>query len=297
MDSSLSRVPPVWPSPRPDSWGTAAPHAATSGASGSVILSPTPPVECLSTVGRATEERSSRTPEAIIASVHRAISAADIPRIRIAMASADICSSATSPRVYAAITQSIAASLSVPPSRLVRMTSTTSKAVSAKGEILPTEREGQDLGHRLGPLGGVDEEVRAAVLPQQLPAPPAGHEHVAAVVDAGERDEPAAAGGVQRRHQPALRAEPDPVRGVLHVAADDDPAVVDQRGRPHRELRVRRVGAAHRFQRGPAQRRPVDLAHMTCSSEGDVQGPDAPDDELRTPLRELGELDAGEAPH
>ena len=32
--------------------GTAAPHAATSGHSGRLILSPTPPVECLSTVGR-----------------------------------------------------------------------------------------------------------------------------------------------------------------------------------------------------------------------------------------------------
>ena len=48
MDSSLSSVPPVCPSPRPESCGTAAPHAATSGVSGSVILSPTPPVECLS---------------------------------------------------------------------------------------------------------------------------------------------------------------------------------------------------------------------------------------------------------
>jgi hypothetical protein len=36
--SSLSSVPPVWPSPRPESWGTAAPHAATSGASGSGAL-------------------------------------------------------------------------------------------------------------------------------------------------------------------------------------------------------------------------------------------------------------------
>ncbi len=49
--SSLSRVPPVWPRPRPDSCGTAAPHAATSGARIRLTLSPTPPVECLSTVG------------------------------------------------------------------------------------------------------------------------------------------------------------------------------------------------------------------------------------------------------
>ncbi len=34
IDSSLSSVPPVCPSPRPDSCGTAAPHAATVGAEG-----------------------------------------------------------------------------------------------------------------------------------------------------------------------------------------------------------------------------------------------------------------------
>lgn len=99
MDSSLSRVPPVWPRPRPLSWGTAAPQAATSGASGRVILSPTPPVECLSVVGRESESKFIRSPEAIMAAVQRAISVRFIPFSRIAMASADICSSATSPRV------------------------------------------------------------------------------------------------------------------------------------------------------------------------------------------------------
>ena len=99
IDSSLSRVPPVWPSPRPESWGTATPHAATSGASGRVILSPTPPVECLSAVGRDSAEKSIRSPEAIIAAVQRAISRGTMPLSRIAIASADICSSATSPRV------------------------------------------------------------------------------------------------------------------------------------------------------------------------------------------------------
>ena len=58
IDSNLSSVPPVWPSPRPDSCGTATPQAATKGASGRVILSPTPPVECLSAVGVATDPRS-----------------------------------------------------------------------------------------------------------------------------------------------------------------------------------------------------------------------------------------------
>ena len=99
MDSSLSRVPPVWPSPRPESWGTATPQAATSGASGKVILSPTPPVECLSAVGRDSPEKSSRSPEAIIASVQRCSSSGSSPTNAIAMASADICSSAMAPRV------------------------------------------------------------------------------------------------------------------------------------------------------------------------------------------------------
>ena len=49
MDSSLSSVPPVWPSPRPDIIGTTTPAAAASGATMRLVLSPTPPVECLST--------------------------------------------------------------------------------------------------------------------------------------------------------------------------------------------------------------------------------------------------------
>src|SRR5438132_1055245 len=89
MDSILSSVPPVCPRPRPDSCGTATPHAATNGASGNVILSPTPPVECLSAVGRDSLPKSIRSPDAIIAAVQRAISRRFIPFSRIAIASAD----------------------------------------------------------------------------------------------------------------------------------------------------------------------------------------------------------------
>ncbi|MGX1118467.1 hypothetical protein RKD37_003830 [Streptomyces ambofaciens] len=64
-----------------------------------MILSPTPPVECLSAVGRDRDEKSMRSPEAIIAAVQRAISPRFMPLSRMAIASADICSSATSPRV------------------------------------------------------------------------------------------------------------------------------------------------------------------------------------------------------
>ena len=47
--SSLSMVPPVKPKPRPDNLATGTPAAAARGASTSVVLSPTPPVLCLST--------------------------------------------------------------------------------------------------------------------------------------------------------------------------------------------------------------------------------------------------------
>ena len=98
IDSILSNVPPVCPNPLPESCGTAAPQAATNGASGRVILSPTPPVECLSTVGLFNALQFIRSPLFIIASVQREISREFIPFSRIAIRSADICSSATTPR-------------------------------------------------------------------------------------------------------------------------------------------------------------------------------------------------------
>ncbi len=50
-------------------------------------------------VGRESEEKSIRSPLAIMAAVQRAISSRSMPLSRMAMARADICSSATSPRV------------------------------------------------------------------------------------------------------------------------------------------------------------------------------------------------------
>ncbi len=79
IDSSLSIVPPENPSPRPDILATGTPAAATSGATTSVVLSPTPPVECLSATNRPTPDRSSRLPELTIAMVRSAVSRADIP--------------------------------------------------------------------------------------------------------------------------------------------------------------------------------------------------------------------------
>jgi hypothetical protein len=53
----------------------------------------------LSAVGRDSDEKSIRSPEAIIAAVQREISRRFMPLSRIAIARADICSSATTPRV------------------------------------------------------------------------------------------------------------------------------------------------------------------------------------------------------
>ena len=90
IDSSLSRVPPVCPSPRPDTIGTATPRADTSGASTSDTLSPTPPVECLSIRGLLTDDKSKRAPEFSIASVSAAVSRRSSPLRKHAMRNADI---------------------------------------------------------------------------------------------------------------------------------------------------------------------------------------------------------------
>ncbi len=93
MASSLSSVPPVWPSARPDSLATGTPQAATSGTTISETVSPTPPEECLSTTTRS--PKSSTSPERTMASVSAPISSSAMPRIVQAIASAAIAASST----------------------------------------------------------------------------------------------------------------------------------------------------------------------------------------------------------
>ena len=81
-------VPPVWPSPRPDIFGALQPHAATMGLTMSVVLSPTPPVECLSILCPTMAERSTRSPDAAMILVRAVVSAMVMPRRQIAMRSA-----------------------------------------------------------------------------------------------------------------------------------------------------------------------------------------------------------------
>ena len=88
IDSSLSRVPPVCPSPRPESLATASPSDAAIGANTSVTPSATPPVECLSTFGREMRSSGSVTPESTIARVRASVSEASRPLMNAAISRA-----------------------------------------------------------------------------------------------------------------------------------------------------------------------------------------------------------------
>ena len=83
--SNLSAVPPVIPSPLPLIFATGIPSAATIGITISVILSPTPPVECLSTIRSDISLKSNTSPEFAIANVKFKISSCVIPFIQIAI--------------------------------------------------------------------------------------------------------------------------------------------------------------------------------------------------------------------
>ena len=86
--SSLSSVPPVCPRPRPDIFAMCTPWAATIGSSASEVLSPTPPVECLSAFTPEMAPRSSVSPLCIIARVISSVSRLVMPRHTMAMSRA-----------------------------------------------------------------------------------------------------------------------------------------------------------------------------------------------------------------
>ena len=78
IDCILSTVPPVNPNPLPDIFATGTPREAMIGIKINVILSPTPPVECLSTTSPRSD-KSSTSPELAIANVKSVISWSLIP--------------------------------------------------------------------------------------------------------------------------------------------------------------------------------------------------------------------------
>ena len=89
MDSILSSVPPVKPRPRPDIFAIFTPQAATSGTSTRDVVSPTPPVECLSALTPGMSLRSSVSPDFAIASVSARVSRSVMPLMQMAISSAE----------------------------------------------------------------------------------------------------------------------------------------------------------------------------------------------------------------
>ena len=88
IDSILSTVPPVKPSPLPDIFATGIPSEATIGNNIIDTLSPTPPVLCLSTTFSPNSDKSSTSPEFAILNVKSYNSKSLIPFIKIAIINA-----------------------------------------------------------------------------------------------------------------------------------------------------------------------------------------------------------------
>ena len=78
IDSNLSAVPPVYPSPLPDIFATGILNDAIIGANIKVTLSPIPPVLCLSTT-IPNSDKFKMSPEFAIANVKSVISSSSIP--------------------------------------------------------------------------------------------------------------------------------------------------------------------------------------------------------------------------
>src|SRR5580698_7053500 len=143
----------------------------------------------------------------------------------MAISSADICSSAISPPVYALISQPMSAADSWPASRLARISST------ASGMTVPArQRSGargrQQIAQAHRPALGVQEQLRAARLQQELPAAPARHQRRTVGSDHADGLELAEALGALGADQAAFRAQGQAERGVLDIAPKDDPARV-----------------------------------------------------------------------
>src|SRR6266536_995189 len=121
------------------------------------------------------------------------------------------------------------------------------------------ERRGQQFPQRPAPVGRLDQQRRAAVLVQQLPAPTTRRQQLPVVIHAGERDQPPAAGPVQLGHQPALGAQGQSIGGVLNVAPSNNSPVVHIGRRPHRVSGVRRISPPHRLDSSRPQRAPIHI--------------------------------------
>src|SRR5699024_4736269 len=121
--------------------------------------------------------------------------------------------------------------------------------VPGLAEVVGSERLGQDHGHRGPSAGHVEDEVVAAVLEQQLPAPTAGNERIAVPVPVADGSLTAAASHVQVGVLRVFDGEGGSVGGAVVIASDDDATVVDQPGGSHWKGLLGLVDFRHRSPR------------------------------------------------
>ena len=201
IDSSLSSVPPVCPRPRPESCGTATPNDATSGASGSVILSPTPPVECLSVVVFFRPGEVER----LAGGDHRLREVADLVALHAAdedrhrhrghLLVADVAAGVgVDQPVDLRGGERAAVALGVDQvDDVERLDAIRTPPPGTRSSVRGPNASGMHLVDRLDARHGLEQHALGRVLEEQLAAASARHERVAVPVDAGERDELAAA--------------------------------------------------------------------------------------------------------
>ena len=142
-------MPPVWPRPRPLIIGTMPPQAATIGASSRLTLSPTPPVECLSSTGPASpaSRQSSTVPECVIARVSATVES--VPLI-----TASILSKKLAAGVQALVLDVKVGSGSFMPTLGQARELATSLVRTAHGAGLPALALLTDMGRVLGRTAG-----------------------------------------------------------------------------------------------------------------------------------------------
>ena len=244
----------MWPRPRPDSCGTATPHAATSGARMSETLSPTPPVECLSTFGRRQADRSSRSPERD----HRSGPGAQLRRVEARgrrSPSAAPPSARRRPRRACRRRATSGCRLAArrPPSRF---------AADDVDGVRHRDAPARDRRHRAGAarspaVNAAGSRSPSALRPrlcvEQQPGPPFSSSscrhrpHGASGAPSAATTLTATSGPrrcrAQGADQPALGAQGQAVGRVLDVAAGDDGAIVAEPGRADTQPRIRRVRA------------------------------------------------------
>ena len=254
----------MWPRPRPESWGTAAPQAATSGARTSETLSPTPPVECLSTVGRD----SPREVEPLARVDHRGGPRRELARRAgrsraTAMSSAATCSSAT---LTADVGVEDPADLGVGELGVVALgaddvddvvvvrrrghrarRAASSSASKAPGSSSPKVTGVAARRPRRARRSGPPCSSRTW---RHRPHGASGWPSPAVTLTATSGPCPPA---TSARHEPALRAQREPVGGVLDVARGHDRAVRGETGGAHVQPRVRARARAPRRHRRRAR--------------------------------------------